>query len=126
MDSYNFEEIYKIFKDILGGCRTMIDAFYFAEKIISNNPEYKELVIGMIYNKKYDKVLDFRTLAHTLNELNSLEYREDIDDFLNKNIKNNFDEKQLNTFLRLSKTKPNKVNEVVKNKYCRLNINIEE
>lgn len=54
MNSY--EETYIIFNNILSGCRTMLDAFYFAEKIISINPNYKDLLIGMIYNKKYDKV----------------------------------------------------------------------
>ena len=60
----------------------MIDALYFAEKLLKNNVEYKELLIGMIYGRKYDKVLDFRTIAYTLVELNELEYRNDIDDFI--------------------------------------------
>ena len=50
----SFEEVYIIFNNILSGCRTMIDAFYFAEKIIQNNNTYRDLLIGMIHNKKYE------------------------------------------------------------------------
>lgn len=102
---YTFEEIYKLFSNILCGCKTMLDAIYFAEKLIKNNEEYRDLLIGMIHAKKYDKVLDYRTLAHTLNELNDIEYREDIDDFIDKNLKNNVDLTQLNSILRISKIK---------------------
>ena len=112
-NKYSFDEIYNIFSNILSGCRTMLDALHFAEKILKNNEEYKELIIGMIHNKRYDKVLDFRTIAHTLNELNEVEYREDIDEFIDKNLKNNIDNIQLNSILRLSKVKTIKTNKIV-------------
>jgi len=107
--NYTFEEIYKLFNNILCGCKTMLDAIYFAEKIIKHNGEYKDLLIGMIHGKKYDKVLDYRTIAHTLNELNEIEFREDIDEFINKNLKNNVDLTQLNSILRISKIKNIKI-----------------
>ena len=90
-------------------CKTMIDALYFAEKLLKNNVENKELLIGMIYGRKYDKVLDFRTLSHTLSELNDVEYRDDVDDFIDKNLKNNVDLTQLNSIMRISRIKNIKI-----------------
>jgi hypothetical protein len=100
-----YEETYIIFNNILSGCRTMIDSFYFAEKFIQINSSYKDLLIGMIHNKKYDKILDMRTLAHTLNELKKVVYREEVDEFIDKNTKNNIDTIQLNTFLKMGRNK---------------------
>ena len=118
MNSY--EEVYIIFNNILSGCRTMIDSFYFAEKIIQFNPIYKELLIGMIHNKKYDKMLDMRTFAHTLNELKSVTYREEVDEFIDKNMKNNIDLTQLNTFLRFGRNKIVKQHNVAKDKVYKI------
>jgi hypothetical protein len=114
MNSY--EETYIIFNNILSGCRTMLDAFYFAEKIISINPNYKDLLIGMIYNKKYDKVMDMRTIAHMLSELNSLLYREEVDEYINQNMKNNSDNIQMNSFLRFGRNKTVKTHNITKDK----------
>jgi len=111
----NFE-IYNVFKNILSGCKTMVDAFYFAEKIIKNNPDLHDFILGMIHNKKYDKSYDIRSMAHTLNQLNLLENRKEIDEFINNNIKNYVDIIQLNSFLRLSKTKQYELNENPENK----------
>ena len=119
------ENIYIVFNNILNGCKTMLDAFYFAEKIINtdNNQQYRDLLIGMIHNKKYDKVLDMRTLAHSLSELNNLEYKEDIDDYINTNMKNKIDLIQLNTFMRFSRNKKYKNNFDTKNK-VKLNVKL--
>ena len=115
-NKYSFEELYIIFDNILSGCKTMIDALYFAEKLLKNNVEYKELLIGMIYGRKYDKVLDFRTLSHTLSELNDVEYRDDVDEFIDKNLKNNVDLTQLNSIMRISRIKNIKVEVEVESK----------
>jgi hypothetical protein len=116
----SYEETYIIFNNILNGCKTMIDAFFFAEKIIKLNQSYKDLLIGMIHNKKYDKIMDMRTISHTLNELNNVQYREDIDDYINKNMKNNIDTNQLNTFLRFGRNKMVKVHNLSKDKQYKL------
>lgn len=113
---YTFNEIYTVFDNILCGCKTMLDAVYFAQKILKNNMEYKELLIGMIHGRKYDKVLDYRTLAHTLCELNEVEYRNEIDDFIDKNLKNNVDLTQLNSIMRISRIKNIKVGPENRNK----------
>ena len=115
----NLEKQYKAFKSILEGCNTMFDAFYFAQKIINEEPLCKNLLIGMIYNKSYDKSIDIRTIAYTLNEIALLPYKEDIDDFIDTNIKNNVSLCQINSFLRISKLKQNKIIE----KYNKNNLN---
>jgi hypothetical protein len=108
----NINNAYNIFKNILSGCKTMVDAFYFVDKIIKVCPESTDLLIGMIHNKKYDKSYDIRTMAHILNQLDLQLYREDIDDFIDKNIKNHVDLIQLNSLIRLSKFKSNKVHDI--------------
>ena len=122
MNSY--EETYIIFNNILAGCRTMIDSFYFAEKIININGVNKDLLIGMIHNKKYDKILDMRTVAHTLNELKSVEYREEVDEFIDKNIKNNIDTIQLNTFLKIGSKKSVKSYNQQKDKNVKIQLSL--
>ncbi len=115
----NIEKQYKAFKSILEGCNTMFDAFYFAQKIINEYPSCKNLLIGMIYNKSFDKSIDIRTIAYTLNEIALLTYKEDIDDFIDSNIKNNVSLCQINSFLRISKLKQSKITE----KYNKNNLN---
>jgi hypothetical protein len=115
-NKYTFQELYVIFDNILSGCKTMVDAVFFAQKILQNNMEYKELLIGMIHGKSYDKVLDYRTIAHTLCELNDVEYRDDIDDFIDKNLKNNVDTTQLNSIMRISRIKNIRIGTENKNK----------
>ena len=112
LKSYN--DIYKTIQ--LGMMNITPDALYFAEKLLKNNVEYKELLIGMIYGRKYDKVLDFRTLSHTLSELNDVEYRDEVDDFIDKNLKNNVDLTQLNSIMRISRIKNIKIEVIPKEK----------
>ena len=107
----NINKAYNIFTNILSGCKTMVDAFYFVDKIIKLCPESRELLIGMIYNKKYDKSYDIRSMAHILSQLDLQLYREDIDEFIDKNVKSYVDLVQLNSLIRLSKFKSNKVHE---------------
>lgn len=107
----NINNAYNVFKEILSGCKTMVDAFYFVDKIIKLCPESQDLLIGMIHNKKYDKSYDIRSMAHILNQLDLQLYREDIDEFIDKNIKIYVDLIQLNSLIRLSKFKSNKIHD---------------
>lgn len=107
----NINNAYIIFKNILSGCKTMVDAIYFVDKIIKLCPESRDLLIGMIHNKKYDKSYDIRSMAHVLNQLELQLYREDIDDFIDKNIKTHVDLIQLTSLIRLSKFKPIKIHD---------------
>lgn len=108
----NINNAYNIFKNILSGCKTMVDAIYFVDKIIKLCPQSRDLLIGMIHNKKYDKSYDIRSMAHVLNQLELQIYREDIDEFIDKNIKSHVDLIQLTSLIRLSKFKPIKIHDV--------------
>jgi hypothetical protein len=99
------KDIYIKFKNVLSGCKTIYDALYFAQYYIKSNPECKNLINGMIHGKNYEKISDLRTIAQILNTLNEFKSRNEIDNYINKNIKDNFDYSQINAFLRLGRTK---------------------
>ena len=71
------------YKNILSGCRTIYDAMYFSQDIIKQYPNLKNLINGMIHGKQYERVLDLRTVAHTLNVLNEFNSRNEIDTYIN-------------------------------------------
>lgn len=102
----DIQELYIKFKHILSGCRTILDAFYFADKFIRAYPGSNELLNSMIQGKHYDSVLDFRTIRGTLIELDTYLHREEIDEYINKISRNNNDSIQTRSLLRISKTKP--------------------
>jgi hypothetical protein len=101
----NLKDIYIRYKNVLSGCRTIYDALYFAQYFIKLNPECKNLINGMIHGKQYEKISDLRTIAHILSTLNELKSRNEIDEYINTNIKDNFDYAQINSFIRLGRTK---------------------
>jgi hypothetical protein len=101
----NLKDIYIRYKNVLSGCRTIYDALYFAQYFIKLNPECKNLINGMIHGKQYEKISDLRTIAHILSTLNELKTRNEIDEYINTNIKDNFDYAQINSFIRLGRTK---------------------
>lgn len=96
------------FKHILSGCRTVLDAYYFAELYINKNPEMKSIVHSMVNGKRYDTVLDFKTLKSTLELINECQYREDADDISDTNAKKTCDIVQIRSFTRISRNKPNR------------------
>lgn len=111
----NLKDIYIRYKNVLSGCRTIYDALYFAQYFIKLNPECKNLINGMIHGKQYEKISDLRTIAHILSTLNELKTRNEIDEYINVNIKDNFDYAQINSFIRLGRTKTfDKSNEIEK------------
>jgi hypothetical protein len=103
---------YNKYKHILSGCRTIYDALYFSQEIIKEYPELKNLINGMIHGKQYEKVLDLRTIAQTLNILNDFTSRNEIDTYINENLKNNIDIVQLNALMRIGKMKQNIINNI--------------
>jgi hypothetical protein len=117
------KQIYYQYKSILSGCRTIYDSLYFAQDIINKNPKYKNFINGMIHGKTYEKILDFRSVAHTLNTLNELPTRNDINEYINNNLKDNYDIIQVGTFMRLGKNKNILLNN--DNKIYKLNNNID-
>jgi len=106
INNRNLKNIYIKFSNVLSGCRTIYDALFFAQFYIKNNPECKSMINGMIHGKHYEKVIDFRSVANILKILNDFETRNDIDNYIDENInKDNFDYSQLNSLLRLGRTK---------------------
>lgn len=103
----NIKNIYLEFKNILSGCRTIFDAYYFAQYIIKNNPEHKDLINGMIHGKQYESVLDLRRVADILKQLDKLKTREEVDNYIDANVSANIDKIQLNSFLTIGKRKKN-------------------
>lgn len=124
MDNNNLKNIYIRYKNILSGCRTIYDSLYFAQYFIKINPECKNLINGMIHGKYYEKVLDFRTIANTLNILNEFNTRNEIDEYINNNIKDNFDFIQINALIRLGRNK-NISNNITNNKIFKFDKNID-
>lgn len=100
------------YKNILSGCRTIHDALYFSQEIIKEYPNLKNLINGMIHGKQYERVLDLRTIAQTLNILNEFNSRNEIDTYINENLKNNIDIVQLNAMMRVGKMKHNIINNI--------------
>jgi len=105
MDNNNLKHIYIKYKNILSGCRTIYDSLYFAQDIINKYPESKHLINGMIHGKSYEKILDFRTVAQTLNILNEYDSRNDINEYINNNLKNNYDIIQIGSLMKIGKHK---------------------
>jgi hypothetical protein len=101
----NLIDIYTKFKHILSGCRTIYDSLYFAQDIIQKNPQYKTFINNMIHGKTYEKILDFRKVAQTLNILNEFKLQNEVNEYINNNIKENYDVIQVGTFMRIGKNK---------------------
>lgn len=118
------KEIYNQYKNILSGCRTIYDSLYFAQDIINKYPKYKNFINGMIHGKTYEKILDFRSVAQTLNTLAELPSQNDINEYINNNLREQYDIIQVGTFMRLGKTKNILLNN--DNKIYKLNNNIDK
>jgi hypothetical protein len=76
---------YDEFEQILSGCRTILDAYYFGEIYNKYNAEMKSLVSSMINGKRYEQVIDLKTMSSTLETLNNCVYREDAEEIIAKN-----------------------------------------
>ncbi len=125
----NIKDIYLQYKNVLSGCRTIYDALYFSQYFIKQYPEHKNLINGMIHGKNYEKITDFRSIIHILNTLNDFTTRSEVDEYINTNIKNNFDYAQINSFIRLGRTKldkKNKQNIEKQEEVFKLNNNIDQ
>jgi hypothetical protein len=124
----DLKNIYLRYKNILSGCRTIYDSLYFAQYFIKINPECKNLINGMIHGKYYEKVFDFRSMSNTLNILNECGTRNEVDEYINNNIKDNFDYIQINALIRLGRNKRisnNISNNVLNNKIFKFDKNID-
>ena len=86
------------FKHILSGCRTISDAHFFAELFLKHNPNMRTIVYSMINGKRYDPILDFRTMKSLTVYMSECDGHEEIDKRTN-------DTTQMQTFIRATKDK---------------------
>ena len=107
MDILNKDK-YIEFSHILSGCRTIIDAYYFAELYIKNNTEMSTLIYSMVNGKRYDTVLDFNSIISTVEIINNYKYINENDDCTENQINKTNDTAQKRVFSRILKNKPTK------------------
>jgi hypothetical protein len=106
------EHKYNQFKNILSGCRTIYDAYCFVDIYSKKNPEMKNILLSMVNGKRYENIVDFRTIKQILEDLSKIEYYEDAQIFL-KDLNLN-DKLQLNMLQYYSKNKKCKIIDITK------------
>lgn len=100
------EHKYSQFKHILSGCRSILDAYHFADLYTKKHPEMRNIIYSMVNGKRYETVLDFRTMKNVLFDIDKTHYQENADEISEKMIKKTSDATQIKTLLRASKSKP--------------------
>jgi hypothetical protein len=102
------------FSHILSGCRTITDAYYFAEMYIKFNPEMGTLIYSMVNGKRYDQVIDFKTIKSVLEFSNNEKYKEDAEEYCENFLYKTTDNVQKKSLSRVSQDKPLKPSELKK------------
>ena len=100
---------YSEFNHILSGCRTILDAHQFAEIYVRKNPEMRSLIYSMVNGKRYEPVIDFKTMEMLLENINECQYLDDAETLSNLYSKRTFDSTQKNSLYKIAKNKPNKI-----------------
>jgi hypothetical protein len=119
------EHKYNEFSNILSGCRTVLDAYHFAEIYIKKNPEMKGLVYSMVNGKRYESIMDFKTVKSVIESLNECQFRDDADEIIELYSKKTFDSIQKRSLSKISKNKPSRPLNYQKHE-TKLNINTDE
>lgn len=96
---------YNEFNAILSGCKTIIDAHYFGEIYIKNNPEMRGIIKSMIIGKNYYKSLSLKDMMSIVHTINRYQYHDEIYELTNTYMKKTIDNVQLSTIKRISKNK---------------------
>lgn len=104
------------FSHILSGCRTIIDAYFFAEIYLRSNPEMSTLIYSMINGKRYDQILDLKSMKSSLETTNDQKYKEDANEYCENYVEKTSDSIQKKTFNRILKNKPQKPYDLIKMK----------
>lgn len=117
---------YVEFSHILSGCRTITDAYFFAEIYLKSNPEMGTLIYSMINGKRYDQVLDLKSIKSALEITNDQKYKEDADEYMENYIQKTSDNIQKKTFNRIIRYKPHKPHDMVKKKSDMLECGIQQ
>jgi hypothetical protein len=110
---------YDQFKNILAGCRSILDAYYFADIYAKRHPEMRNIIYSMINGKRYELVFDYITMKTIISDTKSTNYQEEALEIVDKISKKTTDQTQLKTLNRLCRTKPNKsVGQTENSKSC--------
>lgn len=100
---------YTEFSHILNGCRTILDAVYFANIYSLRNPEMYNIIYSMVYGKRYEKVLDFKTMIIIIETIKNSDNKDSIDnliyDLIYSDAKKTTDPAQIKTIMRLRSSK---------------------
>lgn len=107
---------YVEFSHILSGCRTITDAYFFADIYLKSNQEMRTLIYSMINGKRYDQVLNLKSVKCALEVTNEEKYKEDADEYMENYVQKTYDNIQKKTFNRIIKNKPNKPHDIIKKK----------
>ncbi len=103
MDSNNkFNE----FNDILSGCRTITDAHNFKTIYLKTYPDTESLVRSMVNGKRYEKIVDMKTMSTLLDGINKTQYKEDALQLIETCNAFTTDATQKKTFSRITNNKP--------------------
>lgn len=116
---------YTEFSYILSGCRTILDAYYFGEKYSKANPEMKSVISSMVNGKRYEQVLDLRTMISVIELISNVQYKDDADKIIERYEKQTNDVIQLKTLKKLTKYKLTRPKEKKELNVCNLIDNIE-
>lgn len=96
---------YNEFLHVLSGCRTILDSYHFAEKYSKCNPETKTLVFSMINGKRYEHVLDLKTMRSLIEMIDNVKYKDEADEIIKRYSEKTNDTTQLKTLSRIAKSK---------------------
>lgn len=113
MDILNKDK-YIEFSHVLSGCRTITDAYSFAEVYIKHNPEMAILVYSMVNGKRYEQILDFKTVKKSLEVLTNLPTKDEGVEYSENQTKQTTDITQKKMFVRVLKNKPIETNSHIK------------
>ena len=95
----------KEFRYDLSGCRTIMDAHYFADIYATKYPEIKNIIFSMVNGKRYDTVIDFKTMKSILDAVNSSQFRDNIEELVTSSLGETFDNTQKKTLEKILKAK---------------------
>jgi hypothetical protein len=93
------------FISILSGCRTILDGYHFSEKYSKNNPEMKSIISSMINGKRYEQVLDFKTIKSAIEILDNVDYKDDAEEIIGRYAQKTTDVAQIRALKRMAKNK---------------------
>lgn len=93
------------FSNILSGCRTILDAYHFGEKYSKINPEMKNTISSMINGKRYEQVLDLRTIMSVIEMIDKVKYKDDADEIIERYEKKTSDITQIRALKKIAKRK---------------------